>query len=46
VLAWSKDTARCIGYLTKYLTKHVADCHQAQTDVQAAHAERLADALR
>jgi hypothetical protein len=46
VLACSKDSARCIGYLTKYLTKHVADCHQAQTDAQAAHAERLADALR
>jgi hypothetical protein len=46
VLAGSKDSARCIGYLTKYLTKHVADCHQAQTDAQQAHAERLADALR
>ena len=29
VLAGSKDAARCIGYLTKYLTKQVADCHQA-----------------
>ena len=37
---------RCIGYLTKYLTKHVADCHQADTDAQHDHAERLADALR
>ena len=37
---------RCIGYLTKYLTKHVADCHQAATDAQHAHADRLADALR
>ena len=46
VLAGSKDSARCIGYLTKYLTKHVADCHQAQTDAQRAHADRLADALR
>ncbi len=46
VLAGSKDSARCIGYLTKYLTKHVADCHQTQTDAQRAHAERLADALR
>ena len=45
VLAGSKDSARCIGYLTKYLTKHVADC-QAETDAQRAHAERLADALR
>ena len=29
VLAGSRDSARCIGYLTKYLTKHIADCHQA-----------------
>ena len=46
VLAGSADANRCIGYLTKYLTKHVADCHQAQTDTQHAHAQRLADALR
>ena len=46
VLGGSKDASRCIGYLTKYLTKHVADCHQAQTDAQHAHVERLADALR
>jgi replication initiator protein RepSA len=46
VLAGSKDAARCIGYLTKYLTKHVADCHHPDTDAQRAHADRLADALR
>ena len=46
VLAGSKDAARCIGYLTKYLTKQVADCHQATSDTQRAHMERLADALR
>jgi hypothetical protein len=46
VLAGSKDAARCIGYLTKYLTKQVADCHQAQTDAERAHVERLAEALR
>ena len=46
VLAGSKDAARCIGYLTKYLTKQVADCHQAASDAQRAHVERLADALR
>jgi hypothetical protein len=34
VLSGSKDASRCIGYLTKYLTKQVADCHQAQTDPQ------------
>src|SRR6266699_4904812 len=43
VLAGSKDASRCIGYLTKYLTKHLGDCHQAATDGQAAHAARLAD---
>jgi hypothetical protein len=46
VLAGSKDSARCIGYLVKYLTKHVGDCHEADTDAQRAHANRLADALR
>jgi hypothetical protein len=46
VLAGSKDAARCIGYLTKYLTKQLGDCHQAGTDTQRAHAARLAEALR
>ncbi len=46
VLGGSKDAARCIGYLTKYLTKHVADCHQAESDAQRAHVEQLAQALR
>ena len=46
VLAGSKDAARCIRYLTKYLTKHVADCHQAGTDAQRAHVDRLIAALR
>ena len=36
VLSGSKDAGRCIGYLTKYLTKQVADRHQAQTDAGAA----------
>ena len=46
VLAGSKDANRCIGYLTKYLTKQVGDCHHADTDAQRAHAARLAEALR
>ena len=46
VLAGSKDAAKCIGYLTKYLTKQVGDCHHAETDAQRAHAARLAEALR
>jgi hypothetical protein len=46
VLAGSRDANRCIGYLTKYLTKHLGDCHELATDAQARHADRLADALR
>ena len=46
VLAGSKDANRCIRYLTKYLAKQVADCHQADTDAQRTHTARLADALR
>ena len=42
----SKDSGRCIRYLTKYLTKHIGGCHQADTDAQADHAARLLDALR
>jgi hypothetical protein len=45
VLAGSRDANRCVGYLTKYLTKHVSDCHQADSDAQRAHADRLAAAL-
>jgi hypothetical protein len=46
VLAGSKDADRRIGYLTKYLTKRVAECHVPETDAQQAHADRLAEALR
>ena len=46
VLAGSKDAIRCIGYLTKYLTKQIGDCHHPDTDAQRAHAARLAEALR
>ena len=46
VLAGSRDASQCIGYLTKYLTKHLGDCHKTSTDAQANHAARLADALR
>jgi len=34
-----------IRHKTKYLTKNVADCHQAHTGARADHAGRLADAL-
>jgi hypothetical protein len=46
VLAGSPQARRCIGYLTKYLTKQVGDCHQVSTGPQHDHAARLAEALR
>jgi hypothetical protein len=46
VLAGSKDASRCIGYLTKYLTKQLGDCYHAETDAEQAHTARLAEALR
>ena len=46
VLAGSKDASRCIGYLVKYLTKQVGDCHHAETPAEHDHAARLAQALR
>ena len=35
VLAGSRTPDRCIGYLTKYLTKQLGDCHELGTDAQA-----------
>ncbi len=46
VLAGTKDANRCVGYLTKYLTKRISGCHAADTDGQRAHGARLAGALR
>ncbi len=46
VLPGSKDSGRCIRYLTKYLTKHISGCHTATTAAQQDHAGRLIDALR
>ena len=46
VLAGTRDAARCVGYLTKYLTKQIAGCHKTETDAQRDHADRLVQALR
>ncbi len=46
VLAGTPQADRLIGYLTKYLTKSVDACHQATTDRQTAHLERLWHELR
>ncbi len=42
VLAGSKDSGRCI----RYLTKQLGGCNQADTPSQEQHAARLLDALR
>jgi hypothetical protein len=46
VLAGSKDTDRCIGYLAKYMTKQLGECHTPETERQRQHVARLAGALR
>lgn len=46
VTAGSGDAERCVRYITKYLTKHAADCHHAESDAQRAHLERFHTALR
>jgi hypothetical protein len=46
VLAGSPDADRCVGYITKYLTKQAADCHTPTTDRQRAHLDRLWQELR
>ncbi|MFE9691559.1 replication initiator [Micromonospora sp. NPDC005806] len=46
VLAGTKDADRCVGYITKYLTKQAADCHDVTTGRQRAHLERLWQELR
>lgn len=46
VIAGSPDADRCIGYLTKYLTKAIDQCHEPETAAQQAHVDRLCEALR
>ncbi|MEU8607125.1 replication initiator [Actinoplanes sp. NPDC048791] len=42
----SKDAERTIGYITKYVTKAAAECHDHTSDPQRDHAERLWRELR
>ncbi len=46
VLAGTQKADRLIRYVTKYITKNAADCHQITTDRQRAHLERLWEELR
>ena len=42
----SKDVDRTIGYITKYVTKAAADCHEISSDPHRQHADRLWHQLR
>jgi len=46
VLAGSAQADKLIGYLSKYLTKSVADCHRIDTATAAEHQRRLWEELR
>lgn len=45
-MADSPQSRKLIGYLTKYLVKGVAECHNAETSAQREHADRMAETLR
>jgi len=42
----AKDVDQTIGYITKYLTKNSADCHEVSTQAQRDHLDRLWHELR
>jgi hypothetical protein len=46
VLAGTAQADKLIGYLSKYLTKSVADCHHIDTPTAAEHQRRLWEELR
>ena len=46
MLAGTPAADKRIGYLAKYLTKSIADCHPVDTARQRAHLDRLAAHLR
>ncbi|WP_338059701.1 replication initiator [Actinomadura welshii] len=46
VMPDSPESRKLIGYLTKYLVKGVAECHQAETGSQREHLDRMAETLR
>ncbi|GLZ54999.1 replication initiator [Actinomycetospora sp. NBRC 106378] len=46
VLGETGEADRALGYLTKYLTKGVAECHTPDTPAAQLHMDRLVEALR
>lgn len=45
VVEGTERAGSCLGYLVKYLTKSVAECHTPENPRQADHADRLVAAL-
>ncbi|WHT23504.1 replication initiator protein [Crossiella sp. CA-258035] len=41
ILGGTEEAGRHIGYLTKYLTKSISECHEEATERQRRHADRL-----
>jgi hypothetical protein len=46
VLGGTEKAGECLGYLVKYLTKSLHECHEPETDRATRHVERFADSLR
>jgi hypothetical protein len=46
VLTGTPEADKLIGYLTKYLTKSVGECHSVETGAAEAHQRRLWEELR
>jgi len=46
VLAGTEEAEKMIGYLSKYITKSVSDCHHIDTPAAEAHQARLWEELR
>jgi hypothetical protein len=46
VLAGTTEADKLVGYLAKYLTKSVAECHTPETAAAEAHLRRLWEELR
>ncbi|NMH93181.1 replication initiation protein [Pseudonocardia bannensis] len=45
VLEGSQQAGMCLGYLVKYLTKAISECHTPESSRQADHVDRLVAAL-
>lgn len=46
VLGGSRQAGECLGYLVKYLTKSLDECHEPETAGAADHVDRFTEALR